>query len=281
MSFKEKINKVFGIHSPSKAIMGVDLASDIKPIGRLSNGFIIPPLPASIDELHEEKGTKENPIIEEWIWVEGYKGTYSDMTCQGYQYELNKQFDIEPGTKVRECSNGFHLCLKLEDVFRYYPIGGSNKFFKVKALVRKEDYDDYDKCIVSNGAFPGWRKRDKFAAMSIIFTDEVPMNELCEAARKFLGDQEEFAKYIPDEYMQIAFESSVSEACAAYFKDTLMSDGYSEAFSHFIATHRKDRFEMAHMLASMEDLSMDVKVLCIFDNNYTSEAVYAKRRRPR
>ena len=28
-------------------------------------------------------------IENEWVWVEGYKGTDKDMCCRGYQYELD------------------------------------------------------------------------------------------------------------------------------------------------------------------------------------------------
>lgn len=271
MSFKERINKVFGIHRPSEALMGVDIARDIKPIV-LSKDFIIPPLPASIDELHEEKGTKENHIIEEWIWVEGYKGTYSDMTCQGYQYELNKQFDIEPGTKVKECENGFHLCLDLNDVFSFYKIGYGNRFFKVKALVRKSEYDSYGKYVESNGMFGGCHKRNKLAAMSIIFTEEVPMDELCVAAREQFKIE---AKNIPDKYIKLAFETNIQEASDTYCRDTLIQDGYSETFVTYFISYMPRRFELAHALASVEGLSMDVKVMCIMVNS--SDAASAKR----
>ena len=48
---------------------------------------------------------------EEWIWVEGYKGTDADMRCRGYQYEFDKQFDIPENEEVEMCKKGFHLCL--------------------------------------------------------------------------------------------------------------------------------------------------------------------------
>lgn len=38
--------------------------------------------------------------------------------------------------------NGFHFCKDLDDVFRYYPFDFHNRYFKVKALVKKEEYND-------------------------------------------------------------------------------------------------------------------------------------------
>ena len=38
--------------------------------------------------------------------------------------------------------NGFHFCKDLDDVFRHYPFDFHNRFFKVKALVKKEEYDN-------------------------------------------------------------------------------------------------------------------------------------------
>lgn len=256
MSFKEKINKVFGIHSPSKAIIGLDLAKGKLDGLRSDMQFI--------DEFSGKTYTKmtltPESIIEEWIWVEGYKGTYSDMTCNGYQYELGKQYDIEKGTVVKECSNGFHLCLKLEDVFNYYGIGGRNRFFKVKALVRKSEYDTYGQYEPGAGGFRFGGIRNKLAATSIIFTEEASMEELCEAARKHWRD---IPKDMPDKYIQMAFESDVHEASRAYIKDTLIEDGYSVVFTNFIVEDMPDKFEVAHAVASLEDLSMDVKVMTI------------------
>ena len=52
---------------------------------------------------------------EEWVWIEGYKGTYRDMTCANdYQFELGKRFDMDcEGDEIKQCEKGFHLCLTL------------------------------------------------------------------------------------------------------------------------------------------------------------------------
>lgn len=77
--------------------------------------------------------TEENKEPEEWIWVDGYKATKADMTCYDYQYELGKQHDMPEDEDIIECRSGFHLCLRLEDVFSYYKIGKDNRFFQGKS----------------------------------------------------------------------------------------------------------------------------------------------------
>ena len=97
-----------------------------------------------------ERNEKENIQIEEidekpkekWIWVEGYKGTNAKMQGYGqFQFELGKNYATIGELGV--CDNGFHFALKLKDVFNHYHLRGNNRFFKVKALVKEEDYNKY------------------------------------------------------------------------------------------------------------------------------------------
>ena len=92
--------------------------------------------------LHVEDEPKPQ---EEWVWVDGYKGTDKDMKCRDFQYELHKVYDMPEDAEIVECSSGFHLCLEKEHVFRFYDIGKGNRFFKVKALVCRSDYESYGK----------------------------------------------------------------------------------------------------------------------------------------
>ena len=111
---------------------------------------------------------------EEWIWVEGYKGTDKDMKCRDFQYTLGAQYDM-PEEDIKECTSGFHLCLKLDDVFSYYDVGKANRFFKVKALVCKSDVDQYG--TREYGYYQVYR-RDKLVAKSIIFISELTQDEI-------------------------------------------------------------------------------------------------------
>ena len=116
MNIKETLNQIYGTSVATNApikdnIMQEDITNAIKTL--------------------EE---------EEYIWVKGFKGTDKDMRCQDdYQYELGKQFDLDEDVEPMVCSKGFHFCKKLENVFRYYKIGDGNRFFEVKALVKKSD----------------------------------------------------------------------------------------------------------------------------------------------
>ena len=113
---------------------------------------------------------QEDEKQEEYIWVEGYKGTDSEMKgYKGFQYEIGKEYtcDGEPVT----CKNGFHFCLELEDVFSYFGLWNNNsRFFKVKALVKKSDF--YGKSYFIKG------KIDKIAAKTIKLEYELTNAEL-------------------------------------------------------------------------------------------------------
>lgn len=193
---------------------------------------------------------------EEWIWVEGYKGTDKDMKCLNYQYELGVQYDMPEDEPVQECKSGFHLCLSLVDVWDYYCVGGGNRFFKVKALVRKTDKDNYRGAFVCGGSWYSTSTyKNKLAAKSIIFTSELTYDEI-------LKDTD--AQNLPEDYKKIALESSIQNAINQYEINILVEDGYSLPFAtHMVKT---GKFDITHAFGSQKDLSMDMKVLSILYN---------------
>lgn len=77
-------------------------------------------------------------VEQEWIWVDAYKGTDSRMVCKGKQYYMNENH-VYNG-KVVLGSKGYHVCTELKHVFKDYDYDFSNRFFKVKALVKATDY---------------------------------------------------------------------------------------------------------------------------------------------
>ncbi len=209
-------------------------------------------------EIIEQVLDKFEPIKqseEEWIWVEGYKGTDKDMKCIGYQYELGKQYDIPDDEEVKICETGFHLCLLKKHVYSYYDIGNGNRFFKVKALVRKTDVDQYNQSqpLEINGMqYYVGNTTDKLVAKSIIFISECTRDEILKCTD---------AEDLPEKYKDIAIKLGVKNAVYAYRIDTLIKDGYSTAFaSHII---NRGLFDKAHAVGSQSDLSMDMKVLWI------------------
>lgn len=117
---------------------------------------------------------------EEYIWVDGYKGTDKFMACRNFVYKLKKIYDL--GREPIKCKSGFHFSLDLEDVYCYYSFDGCNRFFKVRGLVKKEDYD-----IELNDS------EGKLSARKIEFIEELPLtekhNELKEKQRQAKEDE--------------------------------------------------------------------------------------------
>lgn len=62
--------------------------------------------------------------------MKGYKAFNADLTCLGYQYELDKTniFEGEPILNVQ----GFHFCTELLDVFKYY-FKSNMRVFEIEA----------------------------------------------------------------------------------------------------------------------------------------------------
>ena len=77
-------------------------------------------------------------VEQDWIWVDAYKGTDANMRCKGKQYLMNVEDNYNG--KVALGSKGYHVCTKLEHVFKDYDYNFTNRFFKVRALVNAKDY---------------------------------------------------------------------------------------------------------------------------------------------
>lgn len=208
----------------------------------------------------EEKEPKPETKKEEWIWVEGYKGTDKDMCCRGYQYALGKRYYMPEDATIEECESGFHLCRDLTDVFDYYKVGDGNRYFKVKALVRKGDYETYGGVVRS---YHGTVKiRDKLAAKSIEFVSELTADEICEVAisKRKIYDVKNFTKNDRKRVIALGIQPVWDEICHR----KLIRLGYSKAFAHYIL--KKNKYEAAYAVGTQEDLSMDVKVMLIFND---------------
>lgn len=207
-------------------------------------------LDLELDTLNTSKEKEE-----EWIWVEGFKGT--DKNMQGYnnfQYELNKQFDMPEDAVIKECCCGFHFSLTLTDVRPYYDIKNNNRFFKVKALVRRKDYENYG----LHYSVYGLRSSNKLAAKSIILLQELSNEEIFYEHLKLNNT-------IQPEYFDLAREKGMKFAVEEQNKIILIADGYSELITKIIID--KDKYRIAHALASQSELSMDIKIYTIFCSN--------------
>lgn len=196
---------------------------------------------ARIEEKHEE---------EEWIWVDGYKGMSSEMTAHGgFQYEMNKMYTMPEDAEIEECHSGFHLCLNLDDVFSYFKIMNNNRFFKVRALVRKKDIAR------SKARARGmWAiGTDKLAAKQILIERELALDEIFY--------QDKYADWTIEE-KQLALEKGTVAVIVEHRFRKLVEAGYSETFARYISKD-SDLAERALAVASLPDVSMDMKVFAI------------------
>jgi hypothetical protein len=200
----------------------------------------------------EPKYTNAEP--EEWIWVEGYKGTDRDMKCRGYQFEMNKVHEMEEGANVKLCEGGFHLCEKLKDVFYYYGIGNGNRFFRVRALVRKSDVEKKSPNVQYNVYSLVFSNPDKLTSKSIQFLYELTPDEIFKAASYNVDGWS-------SEDKKLIIEQDYSKAKEMRNRTALIGCGYSEAFVEYIIS--KSETEVALQVGSQKDLSMDMKVLLI------------------
>ena len=194
------------------------------------------------DTKPEDKG------VEEWVWVDGYKGTDKDMKCRGYQFELGKQFDMPEGEEIILCHSGFHLCQELNNVFPFYPIGDGNRYFKVRALVRR-----YNK----NGTYTYEHRDDKMTSKSITFVRELTADEIFEAR----GFNDPDIKAWTTEQKELALKTSVNNVLDQTKIKNLVELGYSETFATWAVN--RNAYNTAHMLGLTPDVSMDVKVLTV------------------
>lgn len=201
----------------------------------------------------EPKEKKQETPEEEYIWVEGYKGTDKDMCCRGYQYELNKKFDMPEDAEITVCGSGFHLCPKLSQVPAYYPVCMGNRFFKVSALIPKSQITEFKRGY--------WRfDTDKYAAKSIIFLSECTPDEILNAAydkSKLEG--------LTDEEKKEALATSLGEVKKRKCVAELAALGYSEDIAKI--AFENDREYLARALVKQTNISWDTRILALITSN--------------
>lgn len=94
--------------------------------------------PSKIGKKYKVNSDYFELVEQEYIWVDAYKGTDANMRCKGKQYRMGVEDTY--GDKVVLGSKGYHVCTDLKHVFKDYDYNFSNRFFKVKALVKATDY---------------------------------------------------------------------------------------------------------------------------------------------
>lgn len=162
-------------------------------------------------ELQEKIELQEQ---EEWVYVEGIKGMTEDMKgYDDFQFEVGKTY-IKDGL-IEICKNGFHLSLNLEDVLHHYGICQGNRFFKVRALVRKKDLDEYGTIIEVDNFFYGKQKiiKNKLVSKEIEILEEFSDEELFEEYKEMKSGKSKWIEDIDDfKYCRKHGENKLAEA---------------------------------------------------------------------
>lgn len=205
----------------------------------------------------------DGKIIEKWIWVDGYKGTRRDLSCDGnghhrYEFEIGKQHDMPDGAEIRTCDSGFHFCLKLENVFNHYDIGAGNRFFKVSALVRERDYEKCLKRTNKHSSFSVFNE-DKLAAKSIIFTKELSVEEIFEAYKEVSTTCNNWTMEQKKQAIEVGVRTVEEEISILELVDL----GYAKEMACYIVGIL-DKRGLATCLAKQPGLSMDTKIDILF-----------------
>lgn len=196
-----------------------------------------------------------------WEWVEGYKGTNFDMTCKGFQYELNKEYTIEG--KAILCDNGFHFCKKLGNVFNYYELK-NNRFFKVKALVNMEEIKEMkiQREFANYGLYRNhyrYLTDDKLVAKKIILTEEVSFEELLPYIQRCY-------KYVETESdWKLLNEIGYENYRMKYFLNQMKDSGFSETFLLVLSKEVEDFDSIIELSRALkeENVSKDMAVYLI------------------
>lgn len=203
----------------------------------------------SLDTVHVSKETDD-----EWIWVEGYKGTKEDLsTCYNFQYELNKRYEIDEEPEV--CKRGFHFCLKLSDVFEYYNVEKSHRFFKVKALVRKSEYEKYG---TYNPYSYSAKTYNKIAAKVIILLEELSVKEIIEEYYNKSNHER-----LDEKFDTMLIEKGYYPTWEACYVDRMVKAGYTQEFAEYLVKHSEQKTKLAVAIGNLPELSMDTKVKLI------------------
>ena len=171
-----------------------------------------------LDEKEKERKELQEKIElqrqEEWVYVEGIKGMTEDMKgYDDFQFEVGKTY-IKDGL-IEICKNGFHLSLNLEDVLHHYGLCKGNRFFKVRALVRKEDLDKYGTITEVDNFFYGKQKiiKNKLVSKEIEILEELSDEELFEEYKEMENKKSKWIEDIDDfKYCRKHGENKLAEA---------------------------------------------------------------------
>lgn len=208
---------------------------------------------------------------EEWVRVKGYKGMHQDMKAHyDFQYELGKTYTVEDPDSVAICEYGYHFSLNLKDVFRYYDLANNNRFFKVEALVRKKDYDEYGKTYTTT-IFSD--RVDKLVAKEITILEEVSVEEMFEEIKRIHSDITMIDELKIEDMDDVYQEGVKAVLVKKYINLVKEKTGFKDSFIHLLLsrlTHREKLVLLATSLALYDEIKdRDLLILAILEQkNY-------------
>ena len=208
---------------------------------------------------------------EEWVRVKGYKGMHEDMKAHyDFQYELGKTYTVEDPDSVSICEYGYHFSLNLKDVFRYYDLANNNRFFKVEALVRKKDYNEYGKTYTTT-IFSD--RVDKLAAKEITILEEVSVKEMFEEIKRIHHDIAMIDELKIEDMDDVYKEGIKTVLVKKSINLVKEKTGFKDSFIHLLLsrlTHREKLALLATSLALYDEIKdRDLLILAILEQkNY-------------
>ena len=94
--------------------------------------------------------------------IRTYKMTDENMQCRGFQYELNKKYEIKGPIEI--CNKGFHSCQTPQQCLNYYDNNGKNRLFLCEIEINGNEDFQYNNDI---------NQFNKIASDNITFIEEL------------------------------------------------------------------------------------------------------------
>lgn len=138
-----------------------------------------------------------------------YKGTDKDMKCQGFQYELGKEYEEQ---EAKLCEKGFHGCEYPLDVFSYYDPADSRFFEADLDGVTDEEEDD-----------------SKRAGTKIKLRAEIGIAGIVKAAVEYIKEKAESSKNQTGNWSAATNTGDCSAATNTGYRSAATNTGYRSA----------------------------------------------------
>lgn len=191
---------------------------------------------------------------DEWVWVNGVKGTDCNMKgLENFQFEIGKAYIHNEEVELGE--NCFYFSKDIKDASTYCSV--LERFFKVKGLVRKKDLDLY-------GSFDKdmYRRVKKLNAKEIVFIEEFSEEEYLGLAQIYYPIIETF------EDIKVIREIGIDDFRRRRALEEFLEAGFTEVFSNILLDEftSDSHFYLIPKLAkalTAENVSTDMKVYLI------------------